>query len=456
MKKKMASVITLIALLCAATSCGNTDIMIEEEHTQSTSIDKVESVNDTDDEEKGNDVKEESIAEESEGSIEEVKQPFSEEIKNISYLSNDDSFLLETEDGVQYVADREGNVSNLTDADIVTPMLSLDWEDNTISDIYGNDVTDKFIKEENQIALGIEEYDRDQVVWVLQREEGFSESYVKYIGYTSNGERLIEFDSKEYPEILYGSLFENDFSSGYPVYKGHHIFALRKPYTGMGGYITTDGEDLTELNSYLNVDTKTIFSLDDVSRGGYDTIFENYAFYWDKLYDLNGNLVKEYETKMWYLGEGKVMNADDSWLSTESRYIYDMVTGEQLIDLSEYQYTLQWVDKFADGYILIDIENDQGHEYLGVMNENGEWAVEPYKVEEDIAGETVGKVADNKILLRGVVYNLSTGEKIKDPVAGVKSNVVRLENKAYYLFEGSLTVYDYETEETTEIDLFMK
>lgn len=452
MQKKLIMMISLISVITLMSSCGNTSdtANTNEANSGTVTTEVLDSISSevTVDNTNNENVNDNQLSE-NDTSI----TPFYDTFKRMEYLPLDDKFLLENNDGIKYVVDKEGNIKYLADADVVTPKLSFNWNDKTISDIYGNDVTDKYVKEENQIALGVVNYDNDQVVWVLQREEGFSESYVKYLGYTSDGEKLIEFDSKEYPEILFESLFENGFSSGYPVYKGNHIFALRKPYTGMGNYITTDGEDLTEFNYYLNVDTKTIFSLDGVSRGGCDNIFDNYAFYWDKLYDLNGNIVKEYDTKMWYLGEGKVMNADDSWVATESRYIYDMVTGEKLIDLSEYQYSLQWVDKFADGYILIDIENDQGHDYLGVMNENGEWAIEPYKATGSTDGATVGKVGNNKVLLKGTVYDLDTGNMIADPVKG--ANPVRIDNKAYYLSKGILTVYDYETETDSEIDLYL-
>ena len=456
--------ISLIFVMALMSSCGNTSDR-ENKTEANNGVMTTEAADSANDEISVNQTGDESVYDNQLSDVDTTNSitPFYDTFKKMEYLPLDDKFLLENEDGDQYIADKDGNINYLSDIAVVTPRLSLNRggnsiEDYTITDIYGNDVTSTFKKDDTQSVIGVSDYDSDQVVWVLQREEGFSESYVKYLGYTSDGTLLTEFDSKDYPDILFERLFKNEFISGFPVYKGNNIFALRKPHgtaleVGGGNYITDDGVDITEYNTYLNVETQTIFSVENVDRGVYDNIYGDYALYRNKLYDMNGNVAKEYDTKMWYLGEGKVMNADDSWVATESRYIYDMVTGEQLIDLSEYQYSLQWVDKFADGYILIDIENDQGHEYLGVMNESGEWAIEPYKATGSENGDTVGKVGNNKILLKGTIYDLDTGEMIDEPFKG--ANPIRIDNKAYYLSNGALTVYDYDSGNEAAMDLYL-
>ncbi len=382
-----------------------------------------------------------------------TKKPISIEdnFTSVSYLDRDDLFLLTTKTGEKYVTDANGNAQRLKDAKLKSLYLytATDMEGRTAAmaspdilyDIYGNDLTNHFVKDEaHEKLLGVCKMEDKDVVWVRRREETPEASRVIFTAYNEAEEPIVQFDSNN-PNINKKSSnwLDKLLNASHARYIGSNVCMI---------------ETLC-----INVDTQEIFEADGepftkFRKGegeakfidGYAVVNQNVGH---NIRDVHGNYL--------YSKDGEDI-LDDAlpyscglFFNKETQKFYDVNLNEK-IDLSQYKAVTavsDYDDKpmFIDGYCGIVVYNDAGTQFFGIIDTNGNWVMELTDTVSEWWNGYSRKISDNTLQLSGgKIYNIQTKTVSDDPRKDFNrnNNDIIVDGTLYYVNNGKFNSYDYD------------
>ena len=332
------------------------------------------------------------VALETENSLNDISEPVPTPdtivFEEIKYLNRDNLFLLTDEDEQKYVVDCDGNMEDLENVSLKSGYLSEKYQVveggsvygvESVHDIWGNDKTDLFIKDEyHENIVGIYHSPEQDYVWVKERVETPSASMGILKAYNEDGTEIYRIDSNQCEAVAdeYDRI-ENC---------GDNMCFLYKNYDNYGGIL---------------INTKTWQIVLDTGywgyfSDGYATLRNNGdAEYMtgDEVIDTNGKCV----------AEGTLRETGNGLVFDKNKKCFLDFNKNVIADFNGYKGIVIWSDDtdnafvFKDGYSIVAIENDGGTIFYGIIDTSGKYVMELTDTIESISYE--GMVADRYLLL---------------------------------------------------------
>ena len=353
-------------------------------------------------------------------------------VKSIAYRENDQLISVFDYSGEQIFIDLDGNI--VDNPQLKSQYLECDTgigADGLVYDVNGADVTDRFVKDsKHERIVGLCNMDGKNVIWVRENNETPEHSQIIIKAIDEDGNEICRTDSdNSYFNESQAESFQY-IGSGNVVYAGDSICKiLERNRTGLFS---------------INVETGEL--LDPV-----DGFFDGYAVIsGEGILDVHGNYLvqRDDNDEIPEMLKNTFPYSEGLFFSQNTKKFYDINLNEK-IDLSEYVlYYGEWSKSyvFEDGYCGIDVQNDAGTVFHGVIDRNGNWVID---LEDDFSGEYKGKISENKIFFGEKIYNLDTNEFEEYPWGMWGNNVgvsAKVDGKMYYVNDGGeIWVYDFET-----------
>lgn len=344
-----------------------------------------------------------------------------ESIVDFTYLDRDELFLLKTENGDSIFMDLDGNIKNNVDLN----SHYLKHDDGCIYDIEGNAMQDKFIKDtDHEQILGICRMDSQDVVWVRENQETPSNSLIIIKAYDENGKELCRVDSNnEYLKQNDPHAINNFKYISSVEYAGDCVCRIR--YTNKDALFS------------VNVETGEILNPKGEFSDGYAVISAQNN---KGIQDVHGNYLVGPTSTNDILYETSYYN-DGLFLSKTQKKFYDIHMNVK-IDLSEYDIlfweentgTPGWQEEYAfkDGYCGIEVQNENGTRFYGVLDTNGKWIIELTDTLASNSDGYSGKVTETKIEMGQRLYDIESHEFMNIPT-DVSDNRKLVKGKYYFV-----------------------
>lgn len=339
------------------------------------------------------------------------------------YLDRDELFLLKTENGNSIFVDLDGNIKNNVDLN----SHYLKYDDGYIYDIEGNDMQDKFIKDtDHEQILGICRMDSQDVVWLRENQETPSSSLIIIKAYDENGKELCRIDSNnEYLKQNDPYAINNFKYISSVEYAGDCVCRIRIRYTNKDALFS------------VNVETGEILNPQGEFSDGYAVISAQNN---KGIQDVHGNYLVGPTSTNDILYETSYYN-DGLFLSKTQKKFYDIHMNVK-IDLSEYDIlfwegntgTPGWQEEYAfkDGYCGIEVQNENGTRFYGVLDTNGKWIIELTDTLASNSDGYSGKVTETKIKMGQRLYDIESHEFMNIPT-DVSDNRKLVKGKYYFV-----------------------
>lgn len=370
-------------------------------------------------------------------------------IEKFTYLSRDELFLLEMNNDDRVLVNTEGKIQN--SKELKSDYLYTEGtktEAKQIYDMYDNNVQDRFIEDDKrEKILDICRIDTQDVIWVWESQENPSSSLIIIKAFDENGKELCRVDSNN--PIFNKNVSDNFKDITSVVYSGDVTCRIR--YTDAS---------TNELFS-VNVETGEII---DIAYGLESPVYsDGYAIGSEGIQDIHGN--KKCDLPYDTFGNDLTRYSDGLFMSLKTKKFYDINLNEK-IDLSNYDVLFwngndygSWKNAyvFKDGYCGIEVENENGTRFYGVIDKKGNWILE-LTDESSLnagAGDYCGKVTDTKIRLGSRIYDFKTKTFQDTPFYLVNDvDSILLRNKYYYINdENEFCYYDPDTDTSMMIEI---
>ena len=363
-------------------------------------------------------------------------------IEKIKYLKRDDLFLLSTSQGEKIVVDKQGII---LDTDLTQNMeklhsiyLEMQMGSEYIYDLYGNELHSRFIKnEKTEELLSLCSLEEQDIVWVRESNETPTESTIILKAFDEQGNELCRVDSNS----------REDFSAAdFKAVRGIN-------YSGDNTCRVSITRGTAEPYFCINVLTGEILNSDCQFSEGYSITYSMQGYHGNNIQDTHGNylLSENGDARLKHarrIGNGLFFNPGE-------KCFYNL-NLEPVIDLSQYGL-LMWrgeEDKtyiFKDGYCGVEVQNDAGKRFYGVIDTQGNWVMELTDEYGDIDYDE--KLTDDLLRFGGYIYKIDTGEMKRIPM--VEGCIV--DGKSYYIdSNGQFACYDCETDREIVIPLIMQ
>ena len=391
-------------------------------------------------------------------------------LSGMKYLDEDDKFFLKTntnpgQESINdyYIMDYEGNAEPLT----ATILKSKYYEEgyvNSITDILGNDYTDRFIKDKaSEKILFCGKADNGYVIWVIHTEETPTSVDKEVIVYSDSGDELFRFDPEESGLDTMNSAIRIE-------YEGSNVFKLKcNSYTGAtyqsGLCCNPYKQKLFWVSGFdkMSNDFSNGYAIDHLGR------HEN------RLIDNEGNILYSNETNDIFKSNDLSMFNNGLFYDYETKIFYDKDLNK-IIDLSDNDYKLYTNEHgrfFNDKIQLVSVRNENKTIFLGVLDNTGNWIVELQKLEDyGIAQKdsfNYENRVNNDVIILNVhsdysssqsgyyLYNMKTKEHTQLPVEyerGRNNYIIANET----IFRGSQyhEIYKYNIDTFSEEELVVK
>lgn len=378
---------------------------------------------------------------------ENTKDVIYDTFKSIEYFSDDDVFIIDSENGSSYIVDKNGKALYLSEIRLKSKKIK--EINGVLYDINEDNITDRFIKNsDTESVLGVYDTEDGYIVWTEENIETPTSSKRIMTAFDYDGNKLFSIDSDEYD-------FVSD--SHKPRYFGENVFA----FTSSDIYMDTNF-------NCVNIDTGEFFKI--VLRP-YDRYSKGYIIDSNKnrIVDTNGNIIFDGDDEL----EGDIFNVGEGiFVNFHKSKFYNMKDLSLAADLSEYTFTatgngfggIDWEKtqdgafEFIDGYCGIRMENDNNIFFFGIIDKSGNWVKEPEKVSGFTSGAYNGKITDDLLSVDKNVFNIKTKESFVDPVKPhYLTQKTIIDGIAYYIDEnGYFCSYDYNTEESETIEVYLE
>ena len=431
--KKIYLVFLLIIFCC--TACNNNVDKKTDENIES-------NINS----EKSGDMSAENIQTDSEPT-EEVNYIFND----IRYLNRDNLFLLSS-DGEKYCVTTEGEATPLSETRLNS--VYLNYDSDRMMDIYGNDITDLFIKDtQHEHFIGVYWDELQDYVWVYEKQESPMESIGIMKAFDEKGTELFRIDSQSREEGVYFGNVRNCGEGMCLLYNDN----------SMGGLLI----DTNTWQIILDTGEWGFFS------DGYATIRYDGEYERDgrKIIDKQGNIVVEGDN-LGDVGNGLLFDEDSkSFVDLNFNKVLDFnMYNEVDVTGKTYDYRERRNFVFKDGYSEVTIRNEGGTEFYGIIDTAGNYVMDL----TDAIGVYAyyGKVAEHYLLFSSTgevhdsyVIDLNSKELRKLPMPVANSDCCFIVGKKIYFlsengifkrYDGEFSCYDLETQRFETIPILVK
>lgn len=341
-------------------------------------------------------------------------------VDHIVYREKDRLFSVFDYYGNQIFIDLEGNV--IEKPELISKYLQFDSENSEVIDMYNNDVTEQFVKDpEHEKVIGVCHMLERDVVWVKERNETPEHSQIVIKGFDEDGNELCRVDS------------DNSYFNQYDAENFQYIKSVAYAGDTVCRICYTRG--YTEGLFSINVETGEILRNGEFSDGY--TVLSG-----EGIQDVHGKYLVVKDDTLPEMLYNTCRYSDGMFFSKDTKKFYDINLNEK-IDLSEYDLFFGTDNVFKDGYCGIEVMNDMGTRFYGIIDTDGNWIIELTDTLDHQWNQYIGKISENKILLgSGKVYNLLTKEFEEYPSL---INDVRVDGKCYYVNDaGEICIYDIE------------
>lgn len=359
---------------------------------------------------------------------------FQGEIEDFTLLERDGLFLLELKNDENIIINQNGEVQDSfkLESDYLDCTGEKTSDEKQVFDIYKHSVQSRFIKDgEHEKIIDVCRMKKQDVVWVSESKETPTSSLIVIKAFDENGKELCSVDSAN------TGLSEQE--------AGHFKDITYVEYMGdsiCGIYYTMAG---TELLFEVNVETGEILHCDGKFSDGY-AISDN------KIFDIHGNVVKTLSADAARYSEGM-------FFDRYSKKFYDVNLNEK-IDLSNYDILCWngnigadgWTEDYAftDGYCGIEVKNENGTRFYGLIDTQGNWVIELTDTLSQVDDPYIGKITDSKIMLGSRFYDVKTKEFQMRPDILTENKCFLHDGKYYYLDENMIYIYDPDTDCSVE------
>lgn len=367
----------------------------------------------------------------------------------MKFLEKDNMFLVTTVDGEKYVIDGDGTIQQNPETALEFRYLEAQENDDesiSVLDIFGNDVSDNFIRDSaNEEIVDVVTMKDMEVVIVREFEETATTSNIilKMLDRDGNELSRIESTDKRLKEIS-------------DVAENFRKMSLRD--------IEYCGDVICRLGDIgLNVKTGEIVSAGIYFDNGYG------VDYWENniedihgkkkfpVVDKSSGQAKESVQNI-ISGRNKYRLGNGLFFNDEKKIFYDINLTPK-IDLSDYDVAVWEHDTedyvFKDGYCTIEVFNPSKARFLGIIDTNGNWVTE---LEKD-GWKFCRNLGNGLILISnkdGYAYldtEIKSIEKIEDINCG-NENVYFFDGKIYCLLDsGEILCRDLKSNEDTIINI---
>lgn len=353
----------------------------------------------------------------------------------IVYRERDNLFSVFDNDGNQIFINLDGNI--LENTQLMSRYLQYDRnsensKESRVIDLYGNDVTNEFVKDsEHEKVIGICQMTKQDVVWVMEYNETPEHSQIIVKAFDEDGNKLCSVDS------------DNPYFNEFQAENFKYIVSVQ--YMGDSACQIEYSRASTQGLFSINVETGEILNPEGIFSDGYAVISGQ------GIQDIHGEyLVKAQDggTDLPEMLYNTYRYSDGLFFSQDTQKFYDIKLNEK-IDLSEYNMVFWEGDKdsyvFKDGYCGIEVENDAGTRFYGLIDTEGNWIIDLTDTLDHSWEQYNGKISENKLKLGSdKVYNMITKEFEEYPWLSM-NNSIRVNGKCYYINEtDEICVYDIE------------
>lgn len=266
--------------------------------------------------------------------------------------------------------------------------------------------------------------DSQDVVWVRENQETPSNSLIIIKAYDESGKELCRVDSNnEYLKQNDPHAINNFKYISSVEYAGDCVCRIR--YTNKDALFS------------VNVETGEILNPKGEFSDGYAVISAQNN---KGIQDVHGNYLVGPTSTNDILYETSYYN-DGLFLSKTQKKFYDIHMNVK-IDLSEYDIlfwegntgTPGWQEEYAfkDGYCGIEVQNENGTRFYGVLDTNGKWIIELTDTLASNSDGYSGKVTETKIKMGQRLYDIESHEFMNIPT-DVSDNRKLVKGKYYFV-----------------------
>ena len=364
-------------------------------------------------------------------------------ISDIKYLERDELLCISLTDYTTIFYDVKNN-NLINDPELKSEYLTAERESDSnknirVYDFLGNDVTDRFIADfEHENIIGVCHLEANDVIWVKEYNETpeHSEIIVKAFDELGNEICRVSSDNEYFAEMVdYIERFKNISTV---EYVGDNVCRI----------MTTDSSTRNFFS--VNVENSKILNGNGYFSDGYSVIsaINEYA-----IQNTEGEYLVGPVTSHEILNNA-YRYSDGLFFSGNTKKFYDIDLTEK-IDLSQYEVVFIESDAdmyvFQDGYCGIQVMNDSGTIFFGIIDTEGNWVIELTDTLNWQADEYRGKISENIIRLgRDKTFNLQSMEFGVYP--DLPSNGENIDGKYYYINDvDELWYYDFENQENNKV-----
>ena len=360
------------------------------------------------------------------------------------FLKKDEVFqlALDSYDNPEYIyVDLKGNIKSVSDLKFEYPEIKTCKENGVtkdlIVDLEGNDITDRFLKDsENEEILGLDKIENDDyIITVKESKETPTSSYNALKFYNEKGENLCQIDSDDINPYLEGR--ETTYDS---------IRRVDRIYWG-GDYILKMQDANRNFLFSINIQTGEFLPADVLFEQGYSVTDFG-------VIDEHGNVVSDFQSdshnfsKIFDYSDGVFFNGNENCFMDKDlnmvislndyhpRWTADELAGKIEKDTHNTPFV------FRDGYCQIDVCNDAGINFYGIIDGLGN-IIYPYSQEKIFYS---GLVGDGLLQISNTdVFDIKAGEVIYGPMMVAP---YMYEGCAYWVDkENTFHIYDFRNDE---------
>ena len=380
-----------------------------------------------------------------------TKETISNSFTNIDYLDLDNALLLQKKEDKYIYSDN--SCKPLKDVKLKSCYPTIGNKTDVI-DIYGNNITDRFIKDASiDNILSYEKYDSSYVILTNTVKETPTSTDVSFTLYDETGNSLFEFNQSACAAFL--SEYEIQTLKEYSSisYENDNVFCIYK-------------HDSNDTPISINIDSGKIYPGSGIFSNGY-------AIYDDKIIDVDGNNIYPDNDEAHNIISGSSDMGDGLFYSHNQIAFYNYKL-EKIIDLSEFS----WLEDknyefvFDNGYCVITVGNDTDTNFECILDTAGRKVLD-FTDELSYIGN-VSEVSEDYLIFFAIgvdgkieqqnknccewIYNVNTKELKQNPVylSPLEKHVYTYiyNNKMYYLNNSDeLCSYDFTTDKLEEVTL---
>lgn len=368
-----------------------------------------------------------------------------ETFEKMEYLDLDDKFLLRSESGNEYIVDKLGHATLLSNASLNSCYPDPEYVKNAgfyVYNIFGEDITDIYTNSIYETVIDVEKLDDKYVIWVKKLEETPKSTLVTFTMMDEQGNSIFEFNNEDCTNHIDKNTVSQLKEIDSVDYKNDNIFSF-----GV--------HDSIYYQFSVNIDTREMFDDIGIFSEGYAMMGDVVDVHGNRLYTSDDCSDEEYDI----FNNARIMG-DGLFYSPNKEAFYDSKLNK-VIDLSEYNVVAVSGSNddivFKDGYCGVEVENDSGTCFFGIVDKSGNWVLEPTNTASIYSSTSFtsyrGKITDNLLLLGNKIYNISSKEIMDNPVSPGDGELV--DGIIYYIDEsGEFCKYDYTKSEFETISLY--